>query len=125
MKQQHLTRREINKRRLIKKMLVGTGWRTPDTYGYECEPLPAAPGVYVLLRIDRDNGYTPIDIAYVGQARNLSTRINRAHGIYRILDRETFTQRWFKTIDDAAIRTAAELHYIARFNPPLNVRGVR
>lgn len=104
----------------FKKSLADDGWRTPDTYGREFEPVPDGPGVYLFL-LYLDEFFDRAQVAYVGMSIDVKRRWAN-HEVLRLIQPRGYTQRWFKPERPVDLRLS-EATYIAKFNPPWNIIG--
>ncbi len=112
----------------LRASLIDDGWRTPDCYSNLFETVPDAPGIYLLLAINRyfhDNGF----IAYVGMSKRLIRRIGpfeprsiRHPTAKEIENTGLWAQRWIKRANVQSLRDW-ERFYIAKYNPPYNIIG--
>jgi excinuclease UvrABC nuclease subunit len=113
--------------------LVQDGWRTPDSYSNDFEPLPPSPGVYLisLIKFIRNQSSTTPQVLYVGKSTNLIERLSNHEVVAEIRDQvppyclETginySIQRWFKNLDLTLIG-AAEIELIKQYHPAFNLQ---
>lgn len=112
---------DISKTLALKASLAAEGWRTPDTYGLEYKPVPAAPGVYLFL-IYTDEFFRKAQVGYVGMSIDIRRRWNGHEILAQMENAGRWTQRWFKPVSASELRQT-EASYIVKFNPPWNING--
>lgn len=105
----------------VRPMLLKEGWRTPDTYSNDFEPITAIPAVYLFLLVDQSDYLTEF-VAYVGMSANLKQRMQRHETKPQIGKDGHWLMTWFKPTPEQSLREI-EAKYIKRFNPPWNIIG--
>ena len=106
----------------FKRELGLCGWRCADSYARYFDTVPEAPGVYLLIAYDFDNGRPPF-VAYAGMSLCLARRLGLGHEIInQITDDKFWPQRWFCQFGGNEIR-AIERAIILTLNPPYNIIG--
>lgn len=111
----------------LRRQLVSSGWKTPNTYDNCYSPPIDGAAVYLFLLHARDttDGFHDFDsaiVAYVGMSRRLQQRWAGHEVLREIQSIGNYVQQWFLPTRRADLRTN-EAILIKKFDPPWNIQG--